>query len=163
MKLVLNTLWVKFAQNEDRVKMFYVKTYEELSTLLKNPVYENVHFDYFDHNVVTVAARKKTSHIAYESNTNVIIACFVTCFARFRLYDTLISLPQDSVLYFDTDSIVYYSENREESIECGLFGGQLKNELSHGEFITEFCSMGPKCYSYCTNKGREIVQVKGFK
>ena len=92
-KLILNALWVKFAQNENGVEIFYVKTYEELSTLLENPIYENIHFDYFDHNIIRVAARKKASHIAYESTTNIIIACFVTCFARLRLYDALISLP----------------------------------------------------------------------
>ena len=25
-----------------------------------------------------------------------------------------------------------------------------------------FCSAGPKCYSYLTNKDQEIVHVKGF-
>ena len=120
-------MWGKFAQNEDTMKIFYVKTYEELSTLLENPIYEDIHFDYFDHNVIRVAARKKVSHIAYKSNTNITIACFITSFARLRLYDALISLPQDSVLYFDTDSIIYYSENGEELIECGSFVGQLKN------------------------------------
>ena len=148
-KLILNALWGKFAQNEDRVEIFYVKTYEELSTFLENPVYEDIHFDYFDHNVIRVAARKKVSHIA--------------CFARLRLYNALISLPRDSVSYFDTDSIIYYSENGKELIECGSFVGQLKNELSHGEYTTEFCSTGPKCYSYLTNKDREIVHVEGFK
>ena len=126
-KLILNALWGKFAQNEDRVEIFYVKTYEELSTLLENPIYENIHFNYLYHKVIRVAARKKASHIAYESNTNVIIACFVTCFARLRLYNVLISLPQDSVLYFDMDSIIYYSENEEELIKCRLIVGQLKN------------------------------------
>ena len=84
---------------------YFVKTYEELSTLMENPIYENIQFDYFDHNVIRVAAGKKASRIAYESNT-VIIACFVTCFARLRLYNALISLPRDSVLYFNTDSII---------------------------------------------------------
>ena len=30
-KLILNALWGKFAQNEDRIEIFYVKPYEELS------------------------------------------------------------------------------------------------------------------------------------
>ena len=79
-KLILNGLWGKFAQNKNGVEIFYITIYEQLSTLLENPI--------------------------YESNTNVIIA-------RLRLYIALISLPRDSVLYFDTDSI-YYSENGEE-------------------------------------------------
>ena len=140
---------------------YFVEIYEELSTLLENPIYENIHFNYFDHNIIRVAARKTVSHITYESNA-VIIACSVTCYARLKLYDALISLPRDSVLYCDTDSI-YYSENGEELIEYGSFVGQLKDELSHGEYIMKFCSTRPKCYSYLTNKDREIVHVKGFQ
>ena len=108
------------------MEIFYVKTYEELSTLLENRIYENINFNYFDHNIIRVAARKKASHITYESNTKVIIACFVTCFARLRLYDALISLPWDSVLYF-WYQFYYYHENGEELIKCGSFVGQLKN------------------------------------
>ena len=115
----------KFAQNEDRVEILYVKTYEELSTLLENPIYENIHFDYSNH-VIRVSCRKKVSHIAHKSNTNIIIGCFVTFFARLRLYDALISLPQDY--------IIYYSENGEEFIKCSLFVGELETELNHGEF-----------------------------
>ena len=43
------------------------------------------------------------------------------------------------------------------------FLGQSKNELDANEHIVEFCSTGPKCQSYITNKKVEIVHVKGFK
>ena len=48
-------------------------------------------------------------------------------------------------------------------IECGSFLGELKNELNVDEHIVEFCSTGPKCYSYLTSKNVEVVHVKGFK
>ena len=39
----------------------------------------------------------------------------------------LIDLPSYSVLYYDTDSIIYHSTNGDEWIECGPFLGELKN------------------------------------
>lgn len=38
---------------------FYVKMYEELIVLVENPNYENVYFDYVDHDVIRVFCRKK--------------------------------------------------------------------------------------------------------
>ena len=38
----------------------------------------------------------------------------------------------------------------------------MTNELSCGEWITHFCSSGPKSYSYITNLNNEIVHIKGF-
>ena len=40
--------------------------------------------------------------------------------------------------------------------------GELINELTEGEWITQFCSTGPKSYSYITNLNNEIVHIKGF-
>ena len=38
----------------------------------------------------------------------------------------------------------------------------LTSELDDGEHITEFCSTGPKSYSYVTTSGKAVCKVKGF-
>ena len=43
----------------------------------------------------------------------------ITCFARFELLEKLCALPDKSILYFDTDSIIYFSENGDSLIEEG--------------------------------------------
>ena len=124
----MNALWGKFAQNEDRIEIFHVKAYEELIEFLDNPEYENVYFDFVDHNVIRVSCRKKNYQIPYSPGINIVIASL-------RLYQVLINPPLHSVLYYDTDSIIYCSTNRDE----------LKNGLNVGQHIVEFCSTGPKC------------------
>ena len=46
--------------------------------------------------------------------------------------------------------------------ETGPYLGQMKNELSHGDQITKFCSTGPKSYAYRTYNGQMCVKVKGI-
>ena len=58
---------------------------------------ENVAIVYYD--------EKKEMHWG-SNQTNVVIAAFVTCQARLKLYSELIKLGK-RVLYFDTDSIIY--------------------------------------------------------
>lgn len=80
-----------------------------------------------------------------------------------ELLNSLLKLPQESVLYYDTDSIIYYSKYCEELLDVGSKLGEMSSELKHDEHITSFVSTGPKSYSYLTNKGKEITHVKGFK
>ena len=140
-----------------------MKTYEELIAYIENNKYENVYFNFVDHNMIRLSCRRKGDQIPYSANTNIVITSFVMCYARLRLYEVSISLPLKSVLYYNTDSIIYHSANGDELIKCGPFFGQLKNELDADEHIVEFCSMGPKCYSYITNKKVKVVDLKGFK
>ena len=89
-------------------------------------------------------------------NRNVVVASFVTAYARLELYKLLDKIGEN-VLYFDTDSVLFVSdETKSEKIETGNFLGELTNELEKKNcseiWIEEFCSTGPKCYSYITNE-----------
>ena len=83
------------------------------------------------------------------SATNVVIAAFVTTWARLKLFG-LISKLGTQVLYFDTDSCIYLVRDNGTDYEPprGEALGDLKSELSPGNYITAFCSSGPKSYSY---------------
>ena len=81
--------------------------------------------------------------------TNVVIASFVTCWARLKLYG-LISKLGTQCLYFDTDSCIYLvrGDGNDYIPPRGEALGQLKSELSPDNYITDFCSSRPKSYSY---------------
>ena len=78
------------------------------------------------------------------SNTNVIIASFTTAHARLKLLSYLEAMGE-SVLYFDTDSLIYKLADGEEDLPVGDFLGDLTDELDGGS-ITSFVSVGPKSY-----------------
>ena len=91
------------------------------------------------------------------------IAAFVTCQARLKLFREMHKLGQ-RVLYFDTDSIFFISRPGEYEPKLGDYLGEFTNEIdpSEGQYIKEFVSAGPKNYSYRLNTGVTHCTVKGF-
>ena len=162
-KTLLNSLWGKFAQNEGNTKVVFVKNYDELMEWVQDKRYELTTFDFVSEDSMRLCLHPQEPYITPLKNGNVVVACFVTSYSRLRLYEKLQKL-QHRVLYFDTDSIIYYTNVNESDVdvECGNYLGELTNELDEGEWIESFCSTGPKCYSYVTNFGKTIVHAKGF-
>lgn len=55
------------------------------------------------------------------------------------------------MLYYDRDSVIYVSREREFDVPTGEFVGDMTDELESygaGSYITEFVSGGPKNYAY---------------
>ena len=104
---------------------------------------------------------------------NIFLATFTTCWARLKLYSVLEKLGQ-SVLYYDTDSIIHVSTPTGYAPELGDYLGDLTSELlckdvacqmksdCTGHHIVEFVSAGPKNYAYRTNNNFECCKVRGF-
>ena len=82
---------------------------------------------------------------------------------RLKLYEEIERLG-DRIVYFDTDSCIYISnEGREqEDPTLGNFLGQHTNKLPEGQHIVEFVSGGAKNYAYKTNTGDTKCTVKGI-
>lgn len=95
------------------------------------------------------------------------LACFVTAWARLKLYD-LLEKAGAQAMYCDTDSLIYrVSPSLVERNEHVLFKssnqlGQAKDELD-GDDIIEFASGGPKNYAYLTRGGIRKSVVKGIR
>ena len=65
-------------------------------------------------------------------NLNIFAACFTTCHARLKLYQTLDFL-QKRILYFDTDSIIFVkSDDDRLNPPLGKYLGEFKDELDGG-------------------------------
>ena len=89
-------------------------------------------------------------------NRNVVIASFVTAYARLELFKVLHKLG-DSVLYYDTDSVIYIEDvEKGHVLKTGSYLGGLTDELydknCSEKWIETFCATGPKAYSYRTNE-----------
>lgn len=87
-----------------------------------------------------------------------LIAAFTTGYGHLKLYDDLNHL-QDSVLYHDTDSLVYVSKPGEYQLPLGDRLGELKDEPDR-DFNVEFISSGSKSYVYKTGKNKVALKAK---
>ena len=138
-RLCLNSLWGKFGQRTNMSQTKYVTEVSQFYEILLDDKLENISFQFINDDMVQMTYNLKDQFVDNSKNTNIYIACFTTSHARLMLHDKLDYL-QEKVLYFDTDSIIYY-------IETGDMLGDLTDELS-GKGITNFVSMGPKSYSF---------------
>lgn len=75
--------------------------------------------------------------VEQDTSTNIFIASFTTAWARLKLYSEMDKLG-DSVLYHDTDSIIYAS-NGVNDPPLGNFLGEFTDELD-GDTIATFVS-----------------------
>ena len=178
MKALLNSLWGKLAQNEDATVVSFVDSMDELLGLVNDNSINVTSLDFISDHVARTTHRKNASLITL-ANRNVIIASFVTAYARLELFEVLHRLGP-SVMYYDTDSVIYIEDvEKGHTLQTGSYLGELTDELSEAncseKWIEHFCSAGPKSYSYRTNlytrtrkdgstneERDEIVKVKGF-
>jgi hypothetical protein len=164
-KILLNSLWGKFAENvtnsetivvasNDRTKRVKLHS-EELRgkrRLIGESYIKGREEDY------SIRSYKKITDMVRQTKGSIAVAAAVTANARVRLYEAL-KFYNKRVLYFDTDS-VYYKDN-EESVFKPSAGhvvgglGDWDDELTG----TEFISIGAKMYGIKSHT--DIVKSKG--
>ncbi|XP_078684907.1 uncharacterized protein LOC144918222 [Branchiostoma floridae x Branchiostoma belcheri] len=160
-KLMLNSFWGKFGQRNNFPKTEFITSPAKFFELLGSTDYEVHNVNVVNDAVIEVDYVYKEELIPEASNTNVYVAIFTTAMARMKLYKSLDQLGE-AVLYYDTDSIIYKC-NGENQLPLGDYLGEFTNEVDdHGGYITEFCSGGPKNYSYVAADGSTVTKVRGF-
>jgi hypothetical protein len=188
-KLYLNSLWGKLGQR--LAEEFYTHDIlfsnregsKRWNMIQKN---NNIHdFHVISENAVLVKSRKdkKLDKNRLCQSTNMALAIFTTAQARLKLYNEFLEPLGERVLYYDTDSVIYYTDAGEDPstfVKLGTGLGEPTNEFgkdyggSDYEYgyvgITEFISGGPKNYGYKLNLHEthpcfyknETLKVKGF-
>ncbi|NP_001164407.1 uncharacterized protein LOC100121110 [Nasonia vitripennis] len=167
-KSCLNSLWGKFGQRnypetafcESEKQLFKVASNKSLALQTVVPFNEtDLYYKY----------RDKNKDITPKETMNVTIAVYTTAQARLKLYEYLDEL-QERVLYYDTDSCFYVTENDDQIVPTGQFLGDMTDELMEhgkGSYIREFVSLGSKRYSYIVvkpDKSEKIVtKISGIQ
>jgi hypothetical protein len=139
-KLILNNLYGKFAQGN---------MYSQLTPYTDPTKVEGVVYG----NLILNKIKGK-----YPLHTNAIWSCYVTAYARHRLYQGLSLVENDGglLIYCDTDSIIFESEKKiiKPSNRLGEF--KLEGEYKYAHFKL------PKLYCLIPKKGKWIFKAKGI-
>ena len=162
-KLMLNSMWGKFGQRLNKTQIQAFDDPHAFHCFLDSDALDVRHVSVVTDQMVEVHYQKQKEDIRVSPNLNIFVACFTTCHARLKLYDTLQALGE-RVLYFDTDSVIYLEETPTQfQPVLGSYLGDFASELAKDEYIQEFVSGGPKNYGYTTNEGKVECKVRGFR
>ena len=172
-KIMLNSFWGKLAQKPNQQKTAIVNNYNQYFDLIINLK-----------KVITgeLMVNEDTLLLNWEyaldsdddvKNYNIAVSSYVTAWARLKLYDLMEQIEnirEHSLLYHDTDSVLYVRELSDPVIECGDYLGELTDEIKkgYGEFAKciKFVSLGPKNYAYVIDVGdgqyKTEIKCKGI-
>lgn len=159
-KLMLNSLWGKFAQRLNYVNTVDTLSYEDFAKYAYNDRHVVKNVTLHDSIVRTVSYELRNDCVRPSNRTNVAIASFTTAYARTRLYEVMQHL-EGRLIYCDTDSVIFVDDGSVDLV-TGDYLGDLTDELGHGDFITEIVATAPKSYAYRTAQGKTEVKMKGF-
>ena len=160
-KLMLNSFWGKFGENEHRVQTQTIQDEDTWQKIVQDESIIVKGVRIFNEGVMEVSTLKYEDACQSSGKINIFIACFTTALARLKLYAELEKL-NEQVLYYDTDSVIYSCKEGEVKIPTGIFLGEMTDELE-GDAITVFGSAGPKSYCYRTRGGKTECKNKGTK
>lgn len=171
-KMALNTLWGKFGQRSSLKQTDIVRTREQLLDVMTDGEKEVVSILPANDEVLFISWQYREDAVISPSNTNVVIAAYVTAQARFKLYEYMEKL-QERILYVDKDSCIYLSHENdpnEYKPPLGSLLGDMTDELEcygKNSYIKTFISGGPKFYCYrvvsgTTNEISECCKIKGI-
>ncbi|KAJ8672758.1 hypothetical protein QAD02_004018 [Eretmocerus hayati] len=168
-KLGVNSLWGRFGMRSNMIRTEVITDPGKFFRLLNDPDKEGGRIEIMSEKVLYAWWKDKDHAVRSASNTNVVIASYVTAQARLKLYEYLEKLDK-RVLYYDTDSIFATVSPSDDYVPpCGEYLGDWKNELEEygpGAGIHTFVSGGPKCYAYRgkndANETFEQCKVKGI-
>ena len=162
-KLMANNQWGFLGMNSNKSQFKIIKKKEEWLHLLNDDKINITNIIFPNDNIMFVYFIEKDNYHVGNTNTNVVLASFVTAQARLKLFGELNRLGE-RVVYCDTDSIFYLVKDGEYEPNLCTNLGEFTNEIDpeDGNFIKEWVSAGKKNYAYKTDRNQTHCTVKGF-
>ena len=160
-KLMLNSFWGKFGQHPNQTQITTCTKQSEFFQIIRDDRQVIHRIEIANEHMIEVFHSFQEVCDPVQTYVNIFVACFITSYARLKLYNAL-DILQKRVLYMDTDSVIYTQKPTESIIPTGNYQGEFTNELEDGDHITEFIAAGPKNYAYITKNGKQCCKVRGF-
>ena len=165
-KLLLNTLWGRFGMNLNKSRIEIISNRDEWFTMLADENFVIHDVQESNPEILQVVYSERADMHLGGNQTNVPIAAFVTSYARVKLFRTLVKLDR-RVLYFDTDSVIFVSDEQfRRSPNFPVLGdylGEWTDECSDGRLIIVFISCGAKNYALYFDDGNSECVIKGIQ
>lgn len=167
-KLLLNSLWGKFAQRRNQPKTIIARSLADFNRITEDKQLEITAVHVKDNNSVYITHQYRCDEDAPAGNTSPVIAAFVTCHGRLKLYELMQRVLPERILYLDTDSLVYvYKPGDVDNVKeiVGEHLGQVTSEIASGFQCYEAVFAGAKSY-YLRSKNaageiKEQIKMKG--
>ncbi|CAF0861234.1 unnamed protein product [Brachionus calyciflorus] len=105
MKMLLNSFWGRFGMNTNKTQYKVISNPLEWFEMVCDDQYTIHIADFFHENYVQVFYSTNGEMHEGSSQNSVVLAAFVTCHGRLKLYEELKKIDK-RVLYFNTDSII---------------------------------------------------------
>jgi hypothetical protein len=106
LKLLLNSFWGKFGEQENKIMYKIVSEMSEWISLISDEQIKVVRADYTNDKYLQVYYKNNTEITETASKTNVALASFVTCYGRLKLFSEIKQLGQ-RLIYCDTVFIFF--------------------------------------------------------
>ena len=107
-KMMLNSVWGKFGQRTNKTQVWEFDDPKKFSTFCISDTLQIKYVGIQSDDRVEVQYTLQEEDESISPNLNMFVACFMTCWARLKLYDAL-DILQKRVLYKDMDSVVFLS------------------------------------------------------
>lgn len=168
-KLMLNSLWGKFAQRANNSTVELATSPNVLHKLLQDKSVEVIDLCHLSEEKDRIIYRKKTEFVEAPPTNNLPVACYVTSHARLHLYSFIEQVEQigAELLYCDTDSLLYVRKLEGGRVTEGDRLGQMAREFKDRK-IVEFLSAGPKNYAFRHvdingQNEQAVLKIRGFE
>ena len=162
-KLLLNNLWGKLAEQYNKTQFKIISDPKEWFLLISDDSYIVQRVDFSNNKYLQVRYQNRDDLNKCQTKTNIVLASFVTCYGRLKLYEEMKKLG-NRLLYSDTDCYFYWTEPGLYEPKTGSYLGQLTNEISKekGNYIIEMIAIAEKFYGYETDTGYTHSLCKGI-
>jgi hypothetical protein len=161
-KIMLNSFWGKLAQKPNKTRTEIIKSPNKYDEIICDPKKVETGSFMVNENTMICSWKYKDDEMDKITNYNIAVTSYVTAYARLELLkhmEKVESIREGSLLYHDTDSILYKRKLTDPIIECGDYLGELTDEVlknhSQNAKCRRFTSLGPKNYAY------EVIKENG--
>jgi hypothetical protein len=162
LKALLNNLWGKLTQKPNKTKTRIINDSNEWIKLISDDKFSVIRADYSNNKYLQVFYKDNEEICESSSKSNVVLGAFITAYGRLKLLKEMNKLRR-RVIYVDTDSIFFWTEEGLSEPKTGPNLGDFTNEISKekGDYIVEMVAAGEKFYGYKTNKNYTHALCKG--